>query len=122
MRHFHVSLPCIPLPMLAGQCSVSLWLRQWGQTGHQKDGLCKVATKCKGCLMRGSGLQEEQALKSLIPDSAAVCEQALQDAGIAPNAAATAAAAALPTPAVVEVPGKPPVGPPPVPAEKLQVS
>ena len=72
--------------------------------------------------MRGSGLQEEQALKSLIPDSAAVCEQALQDAGIAPNAAATAAAAALPTPAVVEVPGKPPVGPTPVPAEKLQVS
>lgn len=68
-------------------------------------------------------LQEEQALKSLIPDSAAICEQALRDAGIAPHAEATAAAAALPTPAVVEVPGKPPVGAPaPAPAEKLQVT
>ena len=39
MRHFYFSLLCIPLSMLAGRCSVSLWLRQWGQTGHQKDSL-----------------------------------------------------------------------------------
>ena len=68
-----------------------------------------------------AGAQEEQALKSLIPDSAAVCEQALRNAGIAPHAEAVAAAAALPTPSVVEVPGKPPAGPTPPPAEKMQV-
>lgn len=61
-------------------------------------------------------VQEEQALKTLIPDAAAICEQALRDAGIAPNAEATAAAAALPTPSVVEQPGKAAA-----PAEKLQV-
>ena len=60
--------------------------------------------------------QEEQALKTLIPDAAAICEQALRDAGIAPNAEATAAAAALPTPSVVEQPGKAAA-----PAQKLQV-
>jgi len=73
-------------------------------------------------LICDDNMQEEQALKSLIPDSAAICEQALRDAGIAPNAEATAAAAALPNPAVVEVPLKPPAGPAPAPAEKLQVT
>ena len=71
--------------------------------------------------LRHADAQEEQALKSLIPDSAAVCEEALRDAGIAPHAEAVAAAAALPTPSVVEVPGKPPPGPTPAPAEKMQV-
>ena len=66
-------------------------------------------------------VQEEQALKSLIPDSAAICEEALRDAGIELHAEAVAAAAALPTPSVVEVPGKPPPGPTPAPAEKMQV-
>jgi hypothetical protein len=60
--------------------------------------------------------QEEQALKTLIPDAAAICEQVLRDAGIAPNAEATAAAAQLPTPSIVEQPGKAAA-----PAEKLQV-
>ncbi len=71
--------------------------------------------------MNYAGVQEEQALKSLIPDSAAICEEALRNAGIAPHAEATAAAAALPTPSVVEVPGKPPTAPTPPPAEKMQV-
>ena len=66
-------------------------------------------------------VQEEQPLKSLIPDSAAICEEALRNAGIAPHAEATAAAAALPTPSVVEVPSKPPPGPTPPPVEKMQV-